>query len=58
VFLPFDAFPGFRSAPIGSLTNVQHVSPHHLHWPDLDGDLAVESRFHPDRFPLVSRVGG
>ena len=58
VFLPFDEFPWFRSAPIGSLTNVQLVSSHHLHWPDLDVDLAVESLFHPDRFPLVSRVGG
>jgi hypothetical protein len=58
VFLPFDAFPWFRRAPIESLTNVQLVSPHHLHWPDLDVDLAVESLFDPDRFPLVSRAGG
>jgi hypothetical protein len=31
-------------------------SPGHLYWPDLDVDLAVESIFHPDRFPLVSRA--
>jgi len=29
--------------------------PHHLHWPDLDVDLAVESIEHPERFPLVSQ---
>jgi hypothetical protein len=28
---------------------------HHLYWPDLDVDLAVESLDHPERFPLVSR---
>jgi hypothetical protein len=29
---------------------------HHLYWPDLDIDLAVESIRHPEKFPLVSRV--
>jgi hypothetical protein len=29
--------------------------PHHLYWPDLDIDLAVESIRHPEQFPLVSR---
>jgi hypothetical protein len=31
-------------------------SPHHLYWPDLDIDLAVDSLDHPERYPLVSRV--
>jgi hypothetical protein len=30
-------------------------SPHHLRWPDLDVDLAVESIRDPEKFPLVSR---
>jgi hypothetical protein len=30
-------------------------SPHHLRWPDLDVDLAVESIRNPEKFPLVSR---
>jgi hypothetical protein len=55
VFVPFTEFPWFRAAPIGHLLNVQLPSPHHLYWPDLDVDLAVESLFHPERFPLVSR---
>ena len=54
VFLPFENFPWFREAPIGKLTNVEFPSPHHLYWPDLDVDLAVDSVFFPERFPLVS----
>lgn len=56
VFVPFSEFPWFRDAPIGHLLNVQLPSPHHLYWPDLDVDLAVDSLFHPERFPLVSRA--
>jgi len=56
VFVPFSEFPWFRNASIGQLLNVQLPAPHHLYWPDLDVDLAVESLFHPERFPLVSRA--
>lgn len=54
-FLSFVDFPWFREASIGALCNVELPSPHHLYWPDLDVDLAVESIEHPERFPLVSR---
>jgi hypothetical protein len=54
-FLPFDDFPWFREAPVSSVLNVELVHPRHLHWPDLDVDLAVESIEHPERYPLVSR---
>ena len=56
VFVPFAEFPWFKDAPIGHLLNVHLPSPHHLYWPDLDVDLAVDSLFHPERFPLVSRA--
>jgi len=52
--LPFKAFPWFRHATIGQLLNVEWPTPHHLYWPDLDVDLAVESIEHPERYPLVS----
>ncbi len=55
-FVPFDQFPWFRNAPIGHLLNVELPSTHHLYWPDLDVDVAVESIDHPERFPLVSKV--
>lgn len=56
LFVEFKQFPWFREAAIGDLLNIERPSPHHLHWPDLDVDLAVESLRHPERYPLVSRV--
>lgn len=55
-FVAFEQFPWFRDAPIGHLLNVELPSAHHLYWPDLDVDIAVESIDHPERFPLVSKV--
>lgn len=55
-FVEFDRFPWFRDAPIGHIVNVEMPSSRHLHWPDLDVDLAVESIDNPERFPLVSRL--
>ena len=40
--------------PIGQLCKAELPHPHHLYWPDLDVDVAVESIDHPERFPLVS----
>ncbi len=42
-FLPFEQFPWFRDATISQLTKVKLISPRHLHWPDLDIDLSVDS---------------
>jgi hypothetical protein len=56
LFLPFEQFPWFRKAPIDALLNVQRPQKHHLWWPGLDVDLAVESIEHPGRYPLVSRT--
>lgn len=55
-FLAFDNFPWFREVSIGQLCNVELPHPHHLYWPDLDIDLAVECIDDPKRFPLVSEV--
>src|SRR6266702_2209720 len=56
LFVPFKDFPWFREASVREIANVQLPSPHHLYWPDLDIDLAVESIDHPERYPLVSRA--
>lgn|SRR5262245_33999072 len=56
LFVPFKDFPWFRDATIREITNVQLPSPHHLYWPDLDIDLAVESIEYPEKYPLVSRA--
>ena len=58
LFLPFDEFPWFRSAPVEAILRVERPQPDHLYWPALDVDLSVESIEHPERFPLKSRSGG
>jgi len=55
-FVAFEQFPWFRNAPIGQLLRVEMPSAHHLYWPDLDVDVAIESIDYPERFPLVSKV--
>jgi Protein of unknown function (DUF2442) len=56
MFVAFNKFPWFREAAIREIANVQFPSPHHLYWPDLDVDLAVDSIEHPERYPLVSQA--
>ncbi len=53
-FVPFEGFPWFEDATVRQLTQVERPSPHHLYWPALDVDLAVDSLEHPERYPLVS----
>jgi len=55
-FVAFQEFPWFQHATIAQLTNVQLPTAHHLYWPDLDVDLAVDSLDHPEAFPLVSKT--
>ncbi len=56
LFVAFRDFPWFKDASIGAITKVELPSPHHLYWPELDVDLAVESIEHPEKFPLVSQA--
>jgi Protein of unknown function (DUF2442) len=56
IFVPFKNFPWFRDATIREITAVERPGPHHLRWPDLDIDLAIDSIEHPERFPLVSQL--
>jgi len=56
MFVAFRDFPWFREASIRAITRVELPSPHHLYWPELDVDLAVESIEHPEKYPLVSRA--
>ena len=56
VFVSFKDFPWFQDASVRQIANVKLPSPHHLYWPDLDIDLAVESIEHPEKYPLVSQA--
>jgi len=56
LFVSFKEFPWFKDASIRQISNVELPSAHHLYWPDLDIDLAVDSLTHPERYPLISRA--
>jgi len=53
LFLSFKDFPWFAEAPVSKITHVNWPSPNHLHWPDLDIDLSVESIERPSDFPIL-----
>lgn len=55
LFVAFKDFPWFKDASIAEIVRVEWSHPHHLYWPDLDVDLAVESIRHPENFPLISK---
>jgi hypothetical protein len=56
LFVPFAEFPWFKDASIAKLLHVERPQAHHLYWPDLDIDLAVDSIRHPERFPRVEPI--
>jgi hypothetical protein len=55
LFVPFAEFPWFQDASVADLCNVEWPQSHHLYWPSLDVDLAVESIEDPEKFPLVAK---
>src|SRR4026208_1977477 len=55
MFLAFVDFPWFRDASVAGVLHVERPQPHHLYWPDLDVDIAVESILNPEQYPLLSR---
>lgn len=56
LFVAFDDFPWFRQATVEQILHVQQLAHGHLHWPDLDVDLSVDSIEHPERYPLTSKL--
>lgn len=56
LFVSFRDFPWFQDASIREIGNVELPSEHHLYWPELDIDLALESLTHPERYLLVSQA--
>ncbi len=53
-FLSYENFPWFKDASVTAIHNVELLNEHHLYWPELDVDLAVESIGSPNRFPLIA----
>lgn len=56
LFVPFDEFPWFKRAPVDAILRLERPAPGHLHWPEFDVDLALDSIKHPERYPLSSRL--
>ena len=52
-FLPHEDFPWFRQATLHQILNVELLHGDHLHWPDLDVDLSLDSLAEPGAFPLL-----
>jgi len=52
LFMSYEDFPWFKSAPVGKILNVEEPYPGHFYWPELDIDLTPEIIEHPERFPL------
>jgi hypothetical protein len=54
-FLAYESFPWFRKATVEQILNVELLHDEHLHWPDLDVDLSLDSLAQPESFPLIYR---
>ncbi|MGB8468163.1 MAG: DUF2442 domain-containing protein [Candidatus Babeliales bacterium] len=52
-FMPFTQFPWFLKATVEQIYNLEFFHGKHLHWPDLDIDLDIESIEHPETYPLL-----
>ncbi|MCZ6633344.1 MAG: DUF2442 domain-containing protein [bacterium] len=52
-FLPFENFPWFKEATVSAILNVELLHANHLHWPDLDVDLELDSIRSPEKYPLI-----
>jgi len=56
LFLPFAEYPWFKRAAVAEILRLERPQPGHLHWPDLDIDLSVDSIERPERYPLKARL--
>ena len=52
LFMPFSLFPWFLNATIGQIYNFQVFHETHIHWPELDIDIDVNSIKNPTAYPL------
>ena len=54
-FLAYDAYPWFKDATIRAILNVQLLHGFHLHWPELDVDLEIDSLENEEKYFLIYR---
>ena len=51
-FLAYTGYPWFKEAKLAEIYNLKLLHGTHLHWPDLDIDLELESLQQPEKYPL------
>ena len=42
LFVAFEEFPWFKQATVETILRLEHPTPGHLYWPELDVDLALD----------------
>jgi hypothetical protein len=52
-FLAHADYPWFKEAKLAAIYNLKLLHGTHLHWPDLDVDLELDSLQQPGKYPLV-----
>jgi len=52
-FLPYKDFLWFRYSPLPKIQDVQIIHMQHLHWPQLDIDLEVDSLKSAEQYKLL-----
>lgn len=57
-FLAYADYPWFKEAKLAAIYNLKLLHGTHLHWPDLDVDLELESLKQPGKYPLVYKLDG
>ena len=56
-FLSFKQYPWFKDASVAEICHFELLHKRHLHWPDLDVDLDLNSLEHPEKYPLSWQPG-
>lgn len=57
-FLAHADYPWFKESKLAAIYNLKLLHGTHLHWPDLDVDLELESLRQPGKYPLVYKPDG
>lgn len=57
-FLAHADYPWFKESKLAAIYNLKLLHGTHLHWPDLDVDLELESLQRPGEYPLVYTLDG
>ncbi len=51
-FLSYQDYPWFKESKVTDICEVELLHDSHLHWPQLDIDLEIESLDNPEKYPL------